>query len=708
LTAAALLAGLPLIPSAFGAERVRVETFDQSQAAYAVETGGEFPGAAVTLAWDKAGETTPGALAIGYDFTKGGQYVGWYYSGFMPAPAGQLAFAVRSDRAVALLVRLLDATGQTHQYTPAVPANARWQVVTIPLAAASAPGRFWGGKNDGVLHFPLVKILIGVEKAGEPVQGTLLVDDMSFTTTATPAELAQQQADYYWRNATVAIQTQRPGNLFYPDEPVTGDLAMTPHPLGAEFTGTAEVFDIEGKPAATLPGLKLNRNNHYRATLNLPRTPGFYRVAVTLTGDGHTQNSESRYAVIPANRELARKDPASPFGVNTHFNQGWPADLGAIAKRAGIAWIRDGEASLEDRAVAVARANQLCYLPCFTAYTTTALNHRDAKGGWDFTAIAAWHRQYAEKYGKDIDAYDLMNEPASAWSAVLGGGWWGGPWLESFVIYGRQVTQALKQGDPGCTVLWEDVDQLLWYKRFQQLGAGDTIDAISPHPYNLHRSAPLPEDQPILRQYAEFREFTRRHQLTWPLWLGEIGFSSYDMGEPPPMFYSPSTEAEQAQFLVRMMVLHLAAGVQRIFWYDLRNDGWERHNPEHNFGLIRTDSLPKPAVVAYANLSHRLTGCRWLGSYAIGGNAQAVAAACRQGAAPTLIAWLRQGAKSEAIPVASDAQSLTVTDIYGRSRSLPVVNHLAELPLSASPIYIDGLTLDDLQPYLQTAAPTGN
>lgn len=700
LSASLLLAGLPFM-NATGVEEVRAETFDQPQTAYPPEVGGEFPGATVTLAWDKDGRGGPGALAMTYDFTRGGQYVGWYYSGFMPAPADQLTFAVRTGRAVTLLVRLVDASGQTHQYNPAVPAGPQWQTVTLPLISPAAPGRFWGGKNDGVLHFPLASILVGVEKGDAMVRDTLLLDDVSFATSATPAALARQQMDDYWRNATVASQTKIPGNLFYPDDPVTGEVAVTPHPQGAELTGTAEVFDVEGKKAATLSGLKLNRNNHYRTTLSLPRAPGFYRVVVTLAGGGHTQNSESRYAVIPANPDVARKDPTSPFGVTTHFNQGWPAGLGAIAKRAGIAWIRDGEASLDDRAIAVARANRLCYLPCFTAYITTALNNRDAKGNRDFTAIAAWHRQYAEKYGQDIDAYDLMNEPASAWSAVLGGGWWGGPWLESFVIYGRQVTQALKQGDPGCTVLWEDVDQLLWYKRFQQLGAGENIGAISPHTYNSHRSAPLPEDQPTLRQYAEFHEFTRRHHLNWPVWIGEVGFSSFELGEPPPLFYSPCTEAEQAQFLVRAMVLHLSRGAQRIFWYDLRNDGVDPHNPEYNFGLIRNDHQPKPAVVAYANLIHRLTGCHWLGSYTIGGNALAVAAACRRGAAPTLIAWLRQGAKAEAIPVASDTQSLTVTDIYGRSRALPVVNHRAELPLSASPIYIDGLAMDDLQPYLE-------
>ena len=74
---------------------------------------------------------------------------------------------------------------------------------------------------------------------------------------------------------------------------------------------------------------------------------------------------------------------------------------------------------------------------------------------------------------------------------------------------------------------------------------------------------------------------------------GEVGFSSFRLTDKTPTrFYAPYTEAMQAAMLVRMFVLQLSAGVDKIFWYDFLNDGWETHNPEHNFGLIRRDLLP--------------------------------------------------------------------------------------------------------------------
>lgn len=697
-----LMAAGMVAASSFGAETtVKLESFEKSQAEYATELGREFPGANAVLAWSEEGHEKKGSLSLLYDFSAGGQYVGWNYSGFMPASISQITIDVLTKSTETLILRLIDSSGQIHQFNPSISGSAEWQALTVDIPPPTEAGPHWGGKNDGVIHFPLTRILIGIEKKKrDDLKGSVLFDNLCVVSTVTSEQLKQQKLDFYWKTQELVFLTKVPGSLFYPDDSAVGELSASPHPEGAELAVAVDITDADNKKIVSSSAL-LSKYNRYTAKLDLPAKLGFYRLDFKITEGVHALTSNSRYAVIPKNLKLNGKDIESPFGVNTHFNQGWPAEFGRIAKRAGIAWIRDGEASLDDKAVAVARSNRLCYLPCFTAYTTTAAKKLDAQGKWDFAEIADWHRKYAEKYGKEIDAYDLMNEPAGHWSAVLGGGWWGGPWLDAFVIYGRQITQALRQGDPGCTVLWEDIDQLLWYKRLQELGAGDVIDAISPHPYNLHRSAPLPEDQPILRQYAGFREFTRLHKLTWPVWLGEVGFSSFQIGNSSPNYYSPCSEAEQAQLLVRMMVLNLSGGAQRIFWYDLRNDGWEPQNPEYNFGLTLTDGLPKPAVVAYANLIHRLNGCRWLGPYTIGGNAFAVAVACQQGATPTLIAWLRQGATAEAIPVVSGAKQLTVTDIYGRSQPLPVVNHRAELPLSAAPIYIDGLKMDDLQPYLR-------
>jgi hypothetical protein len=377
--------------------------------------------------------------------------------------------------------------------------------------------------------------------------------------------------------------------------------------------------------------------------------------------------------------------------------------MGQLVKKTGIAWIRDGEARIEDCALPVAKTNNLCYMPCFTQtnppWSQPLEKYKDAQGNWDFSDVVEWHRKYAEKYGKDIDCYDLKNEPHGLWGGVLGGSWYGGNWQTVFVKYGRQVTQAIKAADPGAKVIWEDVTSLLWYRQFFDLGAADTIDSISPHPYNM-KSNPFPEEQGMAEQMSDFKNFGKEHNLSWEVISGEVGFPSYRLPDPPPpsQFYPAYTELQQAQFLVRMMVGQLSRGVKRIFYYDFRNDGVDPYNPECNFGLVTYDLSPKPAVVAYANLIYHLKNCRWLGRYTIGGGGYAYAYIPEHSSKPALIAWMKESAKTEPVPVPSDVKELTITDIFGNSVIGRVENHLLQLNLSGTPVYVEGFDEADIKP----------
>jgi hypothetical protein len=498
--------------------------------------------------------------------------------------------------------------------------------------------------------------------------------------------------------AQVSFETKVPGNLFYPTDPVVGEIKGVSPGAGGMLHITGKIFDARKKLVAEIPAVTLSAQNHYAATIPLPKNLGYYQIQLK---DDSDKTCEGRYAVIPANPRGGEKETDSPFGVNTHFNQGRPGEIGKIVKRAGIGWIRDGDAGLDDKALPVARENHLCYLPAFTLHKDPGWIKKDSQGNWDFSEAVEYYRKYAAKYKSEIEYYDLMNEPAAPWSQKFGGSWNGGAWQNVFVEYGKQVTRAIKQGNPEAKVLWEDLDMLLYYRQFFDLGAAPMIDILSPHAYNLHRTRPMPEEQPILEQLPEFRQFVKEHKLPWKLWHGEVGFSSFRLSKTnPPMFYSPNTEIQQAQNLVRMMVLHLSRGVEKIFWYDFMDDGVKPEECEHHFGLIQNDRTPKPAVVAYANLIHQLRGAKWVGKYLMGGHADAYAYAAEKTGKPVLIAWVRRGVIKEFIFVPSRAAVLTITDIYGGQSTVAVKNHKVELDLSPSPIYIAGLENEDLKAFL--------
>lgn len=63
------------------------------------------------------------------------------------------------------------------------------------------------------------------------------------------------------------------------------------------------------------------------------------------------------------------------------------------------------------------------------------------------------------------------------------------------------------------------------------------------------------------------------------------------------------SEAEQANLLQRVFLTYLSLGVEKVFWYDLHNDGILKGEREHNFGLLNHDFSPKLPYEAYRKLT---------------------------------------------------------------------------------------------------------
>ncbi|MBQ0105899.1 MAG: hypothetical protein KBT47_07700, partial [Armatimonadetes bacterium] len=88
------------------------------------------------------------------------------------------------------------------------------------------------------------------------------------------------------------------------------------------------------------------------------------------------------------------------------------------------------------------------------------------------------------------------------------------------------------------------------------------------------------------------------------------GFPSYVKSEKDPTGYASRTPDMQAAHLVRMYIMHLACGAERIIWYDFKDDGTDPGMAEENFGLVKYDGSPKPSLCAMANLISRIEGAK--------------------------------------------------------------------------------------------------
>jgi hypothetical protein len=402
--------------------------------------------------------------------------------------------------------------------------------------------------------------------------------------------------------------------------------------------------------------------------------------------------------VIPDNR-VPGKEPNSPFGINCHYGNYWYKPLAAeIVKRVGIGWIRDGHAAKDssaeqDKALENAKLQGLCYFPHFAWGPKSKEESRKTDGSYDFGSIIDQQKAYAKNVAAEVDCYDMLNEPDLRWMPMFGGDRTSGTWIDVYAKwFCPSFQRATIAADPGAVVFWEGgLRQAEAY--FARAPAG-TIGGISPHSY-AHKSKP--EDHGDLNGgYAAYADFVRKNTLKWPIWVGELGFTTF-IGTT--QHYVAVSELDQAGQLVRTFVLNLSHGAEKVFYYDLvewtlatwkGDPSNDATNCEYHFGIVRKDYSPKPGIAAYANLIAQTKGCRWLGrATAKGGDEVHIYAFQRGEEKPGLVAWTRTGTATLALPAGTQ-----VTDLFGKQTTWAG----GDLTLSEIPVYIAGINPAGIDP----------
>jgi hypothetical protein len=135
--------------------------------------GREFPGATGSFDLKPAGEKPLGTLH--YDFTKGGAYVAAQTHATIENGADEFRIAAKSSQAMRMSVRLVDATGQCHQYVESCSGTGDWETLRVVLTKGDS--EHWGGANDGKMHFPVKEISICVNKPSKEMKGTVEFSD---------------------------------------------------------------------------------------------------------------------------------------------------------------------------------------------------------------------------------------------------------------------------------------------------------------------------------------------------------------------------------------------------------------------------------------------------------------------------------------------------------------------------------------------------
>jgi hypothetical protein len=418
--------------------------------------------------------------------------------------------------------------------------------------------------------------------------------------------------------------------------------------------------------------------------LDLPRYGVFFVSVEVRIGKYHGQ--PFRMCWLPARAEPWAD---SPFGVSTHFSQRKYDDIPWMMEKIvemGASWMRDGcywhvvEAERgvytePDYIVDYARHAKAAGLQILwvLALSHPLYDERKAPASDEarqaYAAYARWCATHLRAYCRH---WEIWNEPD-------GRGFWPPvPNPAHYAALVRATCAAVHATDTDACLLggsasWFNFDHI---RATLADGAGAACDTYCIHPYGLRGS---PDAGGLRAHLAELRRMLDAYGAAGKgIWCTEFGYLTL----PAP---GGCSESYAAAYLVRAYVLALAEPtVERLFFYDIRDDGDDRDESEHHMGLMYVDGSAKVGFAAYNTMARLLRGQRFACVLDAGAGI-----ACYEYAGDggrTLVAWAMEGAAILSLAIA--APEATVTDLMGNPARLCAVGGQLNLPVTYEPIFI--------------------
>ena len=190
----------------------------------------------------------------------------------------------------------------------------------------------------------------------------------------------------------------------------------------------------------------------------------------------------------------------------------------------------------------------------------------------------------------------------------------------------------------------------------QERVLAEASDAFDFHAYHGHG----PFAQFKLSVEGELARIRRGMNAPRPLYFNETALTSTNTGE-----------RIQAIELVKKLTYVRASGAVGYTWYDLRNDGWDPNEGEHNYGLVLRDFRPKAAYAAAGAVISVLRGTKPTNALDLGTGRHAYAFA---GSGRRVVIFWNETPGLGDEPIAIRAAGCTdarISDLMGNASALP-------------------------------------
>ena len=208
-------------------------------------------------------------------------------------------------------------------------------------------------------------------------------------------------------------------------------------------------------------------------------------------------------------------------------------------------------------------------------------------------AFVAFARAAAERYRGQV-IWEVWNEPDLTFGKPAR--------LDSYIRLATESCRAMRAAYPDAAIVGPASSGFArgLLEDFIKNDKEACFDAVSVHPYRDSN----PES--ALRDWQRLDAI----MLKWDRPQTKVAIDSewgYSVQD------GPWTERRQAEYVLRLYLVDLLAGVPITIIYDLRNDGPDPRDKEQNFGLLDADGKPKPVAGALTGMLRELNGLTVLG-----------------------------------------------------------------------------------------------
>jgi len=201
--------------------------------------------------------------------------------------------------------------------------------------------------------------------------------------------------------------------------------------------------------------------------------------------------------------------------------------------------------------------------------------------------------------------YEIWNEPNNPQF------WAPSPNAAEYATLLKEVLSAMRRADPSAVISSGGISNLdvAYLSRALDRSFARMLSAVSVHPY------PRTRPEAIVPAYSAIRSWMKKELGdTIELWDSEWGYSSTLSGAHSALNGKSERDRQtQAMLATREILTVWSLGFSLAVWYDLRDDGHDRSNPEQNYGLLDADGHEKPAMRAVRQLMNSVSSRRFKG-----------------------------------------------------------------------------------------------